>query len=93
MIKTFADKYTQMLFERKRVLKWKNIEKVAWKTLQYLNRAESLQDLFVVSGLRLEKLIGNRKGQHSIRISKQYRICFWWKNGNAYEVEINKHYE
>ena len=92
MIKSFKDKHTQMLFERKRVLKWKHIEKLAWKALQYLNRAESLQDLTVFSGLRLEKLIGNRKGQHSIRISKQYRICFWWKNGNAYEVEITDYH-
>ncbi len=88
MIKSFRDKYTQMLFERKKVLKWKQIEKSVWKALQYLNRAERLEDLNVFSGFRLEKLFGDRKGQHSIRISKQYRICFWWKNGNAYEVEI-----
>ncbi|RHZ35229.1 type II toxin-antitoxin system RelE/ParE family toxin [endosymbiont GvMRE of Glomus versiforme] len=76
MIKSFKDKYTQQLFERKRVLKWKHIEKLVWKALQYLNRAESLQDLTVFSGLRLEKLIGNRKEQYGIRISKQYRVCF-----------------
>ena len=92
MIKSFKDKYTQMLFERKRVLKWKNIEKFAWKSLQYLNRAESLQDLTVFSGLRLEKLVGNRKGQHSIRISKQYRICFYWEKGQAHQVEITDYH-
>jgi len=88
MIKNFKDKHTQMLFERKRALKWKHIEKLAWKASQYLNSAEMLQDSTVFSGLQLEKLKGNRKGQYSIRISKQYRICFWWKNGHAYEVEI-----
>jgi len=92
MIKTFKDKHTQMLFERKRVLKWKHIEKLAWKDLQYLNRAETLQDLTIFSGLCLEKLLRDRKGQYSIRISKQYRICFWWKNGNAYEVEITDYH-
>lgn len=92
MIKSFKDKYIQMLFERQRVLKWKQIEKLAWKALQYLNRAEKLQDLTVFSGLQLEKLKGDRKGQYSIRISKQYRICFWWKNCNAYEVEITDYH-
>ncbi|MCE8159226.1 MAG: type II toxin-antitoxin system RelE/ParE family toxin [Candidatus Moeniiplasma glomeromycotorum] len=88
MIKSFRDKHTQMLFERKRVLKWKHIEKLAWKALKYLNRVEKLEDLKVFSGFQLEKLFGDRKGQHSVRINKQYRVCFWWKNGNAYEVEI-----
>ena len=88
MIKSFKDKHTKMLFERKRVLKWKQIEKLALKALNYLNRAEKLEDLEVFSGLQLEKLKGDRKGQHSIRINKQWRICFWWKNGNAYEAEI-----
>jgi len=92
MIKSFKDKSTQMLFERKRVLKWKHIEKLAWKALQYLNRAEKLQDLAVFSGLQLEKLKGDRKGQYSIRISKQYRVCFWWKNSSAYEVEITDYH-
>ena len=92
MIESFADKSTQTLFEREKVLKWKHIEKSAWKSLQYLNRAETLFDLSAFSGLRLEKLTGERKGQYSIRINKQYRICFWWKNGNAYEVEITDYH-
>ena len=92
MIKSFKDKYAQMLFARKRVLKWKHIERSAWKALQYLHRAESLADLSVFSGLRLEKLVGQRKGQYSIRINDQYRICFWWKNGNTYEVEITDYH-
>ncbi|WNE40588.1 MAG: Endoribonuclease HigB [Mycoplasmataceae bacterium] len=92
MIKTFKDKHTQALFERQRVLKWKHIEELAYKALQYLNRAEKLEDLAVFSGLRLHKLKGDRKGQHSLTIKNQYRICFWWKNGHAYEVEITDYH-
>ena len=53
-----------------------------------LNAAQSLQDLRVPPGNNLEKLIDNREGQHSIRISDQWRICFHWREGNAYDVEI-----
>jgi len=53
-----------------------------------LNAAESLADLRVPPGNRLEKLRGNRQGQHSIRINDQWRICFVWSDGDAYDVEI-----
>ena len=53
-----------------------------------LDAAESLQDLRVPPGNRLEKLSGDRKGQHSIRINDQWRICFEWRDGDAYDVEI-----
>jgi proteic killer suppression protein len=53
-----------------------------------LDAAEQLEDLQVPPGNRLEKLAGNRKGQHSIRINDQWRICFRWHQGDAYEVEI-----
>ena len=53
-----------------------------------LHRAISLQDLRVPPGNRLESLRGNRKGQHSIRVNDQYRICFTWRKGDAYDVEI-----
>jgi proteic killer suppression protein len=53
-----------------------------------LDAAETLQDLRVLPGNRLEALSGDRKGQHSIRISAQWRICFRWEDGNAYDVEI-----
>ena len=58
------------------------------RKLRYLDNAADLNDLRVPPGNRLEKLAGKRKGQHSIRINEQYRICFSWKNGNAYRVEI-----
>jgi len=58
------------------------------RKLRYLDNAADLDDLRAPPGNRLEKLSGKRKGQHSIRINEQYRICFNWKNGNAFKVEI-----
>jgi len=58
------------------------------RKLVMLDSAESLQDLRVPPGNRLEKLSGDRKGQHSIRINDQWRICFEWRDGDAYQVEI-----
>ena len=62
--------------------------RVAMRKLRYLDNAANLNDLRVPPGNRLEKLSGDRKGQYSIRINEQYGICFSWKNGNAYRVEI-----
>lgn len=58
------------------------------RKLVMIDAAESLQDLRVPAGNRLEKLSGDRKSQHSIRINDQWRICFEWRDGDAYEVEI-----
>ena len=88
MIKTFKDKHTQMLFERKRVLKWKHIEQIARRKLKSLDKATSLEELTLIPSNRLHKLYGDRVGQRSLTIKNQYRICFYWKDGNAYEVEI-----
>ena len=93
MIKTFADKLTKALFNDKLVLKWKNIEKVAKRKLDQLNQVKTLLELTFPPRNRLEALRGNWKGYYSIRINKQYRICFIWEKGNAYEVQINKHYD
>jgi hypothetical protein len=57
-------------------------------TVRMLHRAQTLQDLRVPPGNRLEALKGDRKGQHSIRVNDQFRICFVWRSGDAYEVEI-----
>ncbi len=57
-----------------------------------LDAAESLQDVRIPPGNRLEKLSGDREGQHSIRINDQWRICFRWKDGNAYDVEITDYH-
>ena len=90
MIASFGDTETEALYHSGRRLKRfpPQLTKVALRKLDMLEAAHKLQDLRVPPGNRLEKLTGNRKGQHSIRINEQYRICFSWKNGNAYRVEI-----
>ena len=89
MIKTFANKETEKLFQREvsRALP-PDIQRKARLKLEILDAVERLDDLKVPPGNRLEKLSGNRQGQHSIRINQQWRICFQWKDGDCYEVEI-----
>ncbi|WNE41399.1 MAG: Toxin HigB-1 [Mycoplasmataceae bacterium] len=93
MIKTFGNKDTEKIFRREVVNRWINIEKYALRKLLTLNSAKTLDDLTLIHGNRLHKLKGDREGKWSISINMQYRICFEWINGNAYEVEITKHYE
>ena len=89
MIRNFKDKETQKIFERQRSRKLPSeIQQVALRKLRMLNRAETLQDLRVPPANRLERLVGNRNGQHSIRINDQWRICFEWQEGDALNVEI-----
>ncbi len=88
MIKTFKCKYTEKLFNDLDVKRFRSISKVARVKLEVLNAAVSLNSLRVPPGNRLEQLKCNRKGQHSIRINDQWRICFVWKDENATEVEI-----
>ena len=92
MIKNFKDKHTQMLFERKKVLKWKHIEQIARRKLKDLDKATSLEELARIPSNRLHKLYGDRAGQRSLTIKNQYRICFCWKDGKAYEVEITNYH-
>ena len=89
MIKTFASKETEKLFQREvsRGLPT-DIQRKARQKLEILDAAEILDDLKVPPGNRLEKLRGDREGQHSIRINQQWRICFRWKNGNCFDVGI-----
>jgi proteic killer suppression protein len=89
VIRTFKDKETQKIFERQRSRKLpSDIQQVALRKLRMLNRAETLQDLRVPPANRLERLVGNRNGQYSIRINDQWRICFEWQEGDALNVEI-----
>jgi len=89
MIKTFADKATAALFAGKRVKAWgPDLIRQAQRKLAVLNRAASLDDLKVPPGNRLEQLAGDREGQHSIRINDQWRVCFEWRDGHAWGVEI-----
>jgi proteic killer suppression protein len=69
-----------------------SLHKAALKKLQMLNAAGALGDLALPPGNRLERLKGDREGQHSIRINDQYRICFEWCEGNAYSVEITDYH-
>jgi proteic killer suppression protein len=74
------------------VPRFRRIERQARRKLLYLHRARSLQDLMVPPANRLEALKGDRQGQHSIRINDQWRICFRWDQGNAYDVEITDYH-
>jgi proteic killer suppression protein len=86
--KSFACKETQALFEGRRVRRWVPIERVALRKLEQLDWSAVLEDLRVPPGNRLEALKGARKGQHSIRINDQWRVCFGWTTDGAARVEI-----
>ena len=89
MIKSFASVVAEDLYNGLRNRKLPaSLQRIAMRKLRYLDNAADLDDLRAPPGNRLEKLSGKRKGQHSIRINEQYRICFSWKNANAYQVEI-----
>jgi proteic killer suppression protein len=89
VIKTFADSETEKIFGRKFSKKLpQSIQRKARMKLEILDAAGILEDLRIPPGNRLEKLSGNREGQHSIRINNQWRICFIWRESDAYEVEI-----
>jgi len=88
MIRTFRCAETRDLFNGKRMRRWIHIETVAMRKLAMLNRAAVLDDLRIPPANRLEALKGDRKGQHSIRVNDQFRVCFRWQDGDAYDVEI-----
>jgi proteic killer suppression protein len=88
VIRTFADKDTRFLYEGKRVRRSEGFREQAERRLQVLRRARTLDDLRGLRSNRLEGLIGDREGQWSIRINQQWRICFRWHEGDAYDVEI-----
>ena len=88
MIKSFRSSDAEALFNDRPVARLRAIERPARRKLLYLSQARSLHDLLVPPGNRLEALKGDRKGQHSIRINDQWRICFLWFEGHAHDVEI-----
>ena len=89
MIKSFKGKSAEKVFARDRAKGISpNIQRVSHRKLLILDAVEILEDLRVPPGNHLEKLSGDRKGQHSIRINDQWRICFRWHDGDAYDVEI-----
>lgn len=90
MIKSFRDKDTRAIAERRRVVGFSSrIQRRAQQKLMILNNARDLNDLRVPPGNRLESLAGDRKGQHSIRVNDQWRLCFVWRHGDAYQVELS----
>ena len=89
MIKNFKNKETEKIFNRQKSKKLpSDIQQIALRKLRMLNRATTIQDLLIPPANRLERLKGDRIGQYSIRINSQWRICFEWQDGNAFNVEI-----
>ena len=89
MIKSFRDRDSQRLFDREPVRRWPlDLQRVGLRKLRMLDAADVLDDLRVPPGNRLERLAGDRAGTYSIRINDQWRVCFHWRAGDAYDVEI-----
>ena len=88
MIKSFRDQDTKRLFNEERVRRWTAIETVALRKLVMLNAARRIADLEIPPNNRLEKLKGDRLGQYAIRVNDKYRICFIFREGDAYDVEL-----
>lgn len=88
MIRSYGDAATRQLFEVGDHRRFRSIARVVLRKLQQLNATPKLEEMGSPPGNRLEALRGDRKGQHSIRINDQWRICFRWHEGDAYEVEI-----
>lgn len=93
MIKSFRCKETEKIFSRRYSKRFpQDIQRIALRKLVMLNGAADLRFLRVPPANRLEKLSGDREGEHSIRINDQWRICFVWKDGDAYKVEITNYH-
>ena len=88
MIQSFASKETEELFHYQHSRRFRAFERVALRKLLQLHAATELRVLASPPGNQLEALRGDRKGQHSIRINQQWRICFVWRDGHCYDVEI-----
>jgi proteic killer suppression protein len=87
-IRSFGDAHTEALFREDRRGRWSNIASVAKRKLDMLDAAETLLDLRSPPGNRLERLVGNRAGQYSIRVNDQWRICFRWTASGPEDVAI-----
>jgi len=93
MIKSFKNEETEKVYRREGSSKLpRDIQQVALRKLRMVNNAKNLNDLRIPPANRLEKLIGDRAGQHSIRINDQWRICFTWQEGDASDVEITDYH-
>jgi proteic killer suppression protein len=92
VIRGFRDKKTELLFAGETVKEFVGFRKVAERKLTMLDSASHLKDLVAPAGNRLEKLKGDRAGQHSIRINDQWRICFIWMADGPHDVEITDYH-
>jgi proteic killer suppression protein len=92
VIKSFKTPDTEQLFNDQRVKQWQAIESVARRKLNMIHAAEKLSDLKVPPNNKLHKLKEDREGQHAISINDQYRVCFEWRDGDAYDVEITDYH-
>jgi proteic killer suppression protein len=88
VIRSFRDSEAEKIFNRLRSRKYAGLEDAILRKLLAIHAARLLIDLTIPPGNRLEALRGDRKGQHSIRVNKQFRICFRWEEAHAYELEI-----
>jgi len=93
VIKSFKNKETEKIYSREISLKLpRGIQQIALRKLRMINNAKNMNDLRIPPANRLEKLRGIREGQHSIRINDQWRICFIWRDRDAYDVEITDYH-
>ena len=93
MIRSFRDQQTENIYRRERIKEFsQDVRRAALRKLLIVDAADSLDDLRVPPGNRLEKLKGGRKGQYSIRVNDQWRICFVWSDGDANDVEITDYH-
>jgi proteic killer suppression protein len=88
VIRSFAERETGALFETGRSRRWNSIARKLVRKLVQIDSVNRLDELNAPPGNRLEALKGDRAGQHSIRVSDQWRICFRWENDGVYDVEI-----
>jgi proteic killer suppression protein len=93
MIRSFADRDTEKVWNRIPTRRWSvEVQRAAYRKLVIIDAAETKVDLNVPPGNRLEKLAGKGAGQYSVRINKQWRICFYWRNDHADQVEITDYH-
>jgi proteic killer suppression protein len=93
MIRAFADRDTEKVWKRLPVRRWgADVQRAAYRKLLMIDAAETLSDLMLPPGNRLEKLAGDRAGQYSVRVNDQWRICFYWRDSHADEVEITDYH-
>jgi proteic killer suppression protein len=88
MIRSFADEETEQVFNRRPNRRYAAFERVAFRKLRQIHSVSRVEELFEPPGNRLEKLKGDREGLWSLRINDRWRVCFEWRDGDAYKVQI-----